>query len=320
MTDATSPQTKPIASPDDLRMTVGDHLDELRRRLILALVGVGVVLMACLFFGDQVLLFFCRPLYHVLEAKSLNTQLRTDEAGEAFMVWLQVNFIVAAVIASPWIVYQLWAFVAAGLYPHERKTVTRYLPLSITLLVAGMAFVYLLVLPWTLEFFIDFGNSIPAPGKVITTTQPYAPVIIPQLHGDPVLPRENEMWIDDTSGRIKIFFQGTIRSIRFSTENLIATELKLSTYIDLVVGMLLTFGLSFQLPIVVMALGKAGIVEVKQLKEMRKYVYFALVIVSAAITPGDVLTATVALLFPLCALYELGIWLIGKPPVKRPMD
>ncbi|HQY89818.1 MAG TPA: twin-arginine translocase subunit TatC, partial [Tepidisphaeraceae bacterium] len=69
------------------------------------------------------------------------------------------------------------------------------------------------------------------------------------------------------------------------------------------------FGVSFQLPLVILALARIGILDVTELKAMRKVVYFVLVIVAAVITPGDVFTATIALTVPLILLYELGIWL-----------
>ena len=79
--------------------------------------------------------------------------------------------------------------------------------------------------------------------------------------------------------------------------------------------MLLTFGLSFQLPLVVLALVRIGIVDIDQLKAFRRYVYFAITILAAAITPGDVITATILLMIPLIFLYELGIWLARvRPP------
>jgi len=114
--------------------------------------------------------------------------------------------------------------------------------------------------------------------------------------------------------RLKIVINGVPRVIAINSNQLIAPEIKLSTYIDLVVGMLITFGLAFQLPLVVLALERIGIIEVAVLKSARRYVYFGMSILAAAITPGDVITATVALIFPLCALYELGIWLakVGK--------
>ena len=102
---------------------------------------------------------------------------------------------------------------------------------------------------------------------------------------------------------------GKPRVIPFGPEKLLAPHITLPDYIDLVVGMLITFALAFQLPLVVLALLRIGIIELETAKAARKYVYFAMVIIAAVITPGDVITATVALLVPLCLLYELGIFL-----------
>lgn len=295
-------------------MTVGEHLEELRRRLLLALAGLAVIAVVCFIFGDRVLLWFCRPLYAVLEARGLNTQISYDTLGEPFTSWIRVNLITAAALASPWIVYQIWLFVAAGLYPHERRWVLRFAPLSVGLLIAGMLFVYLLVLPWTIQFFLDFASSVPTPSGVVTTTQPHTPVVIPRLDGNPANPVEGELWIDTRSSRVRMFENGQIRSIKFAPENLLAPEIKLSDYIGLVVGMLLTFGLSFQLPLIVTALVRTGIVEPDLLRSGRRYVYFGMAIIAASITPGDVITASIALMLPLMGLYELGIWMAGKGP------
>ena len=317
MADSPPTPSHPLSQkfdPDEYRMTVGEHLEELRTRLIRALLGLLVAFVLCCIWGNQVLLWFCRPLYTVLEQKGLNTQLRYDTIGEPLTTWLAVNLIVAAAIASPWIAYQFWLFVAAGLYPAERKYITRYLPMSIVLLILGMLFVYFLVLPWSLSFVIDFANAVPVPGGPHVTTQVHTPTTIPSLAGDPATPVESEIWIDELTSKIKIFHRGQIRSIRFGTENLLAPDFKLSQYISMVVGMLTAFGLSFQLPLVVLALVRIGIFDVEQLAAGRKYVYFALTIAAAVITPGDVITATIALMLPLGLLYELGLWMAKAGP------
>jgi sec-independent protein translocase protein TatC len=310
--------------PDDYRMTIGEHLEELRRRLVFALVGFALVLVLCLVYGRRVETAFCAPLINELESHSINPQLVVDELGEGFMVYISISLISAAALASPWMLYQLWLFVAAGLYPHERKYVTRYLPLSIGLLISGMLFVYFLVLPWTIRFFIEWNGGIDIPqstsvvqdassattapaGGVPATAAP--PMTVPALHGDPAHPAEGQIWIDTVRGALKVSYKGQIRIISINSSNLLAQEYKLSHYIDMVVTMLITFGLSFQLPLVVLALERIGIVEVASLKSGRRYVYFAMVIVAAVITPGDVITATIALMFPLIGLYELGIFL-----------
>jgi len=69
---------------------------------------------------------------------------------------MKVSLIAAMAISGPWIVYQLWKFISAGLYPKERKYVTKYIPLSITLMLLGMIFVYYVVLPFSLQFFHRF--------------------------------------------------------------------------------------------------------------------------------------------------------------------
>ena len=298
--------------PDQYRMTVGEHLEELRRRLLLGLIGFVVVGVVMLIFGDQVLLIFCRPLTTTLQSRGLNPQIYTHTLGEGFTTWLKVALICATAVASPWLVFQLWQFVAAGLYPHERKYVTRYAPLSIALLIGGMIFVYFIVLPWTIQFFIDFSASVPMPQAHAVTTQPHDAFIIPSLPGDPQNPKPYEFWYDSYIGQMKFFIPGDgVRPLPLLANNLLTPQIMLGDYIDLVVGMLLTFGLSFQLPLVVMALIAHGNLEVSGLKSMRRYVYFGMTVLACAITPGDVVTASIALVVPLCLLYELGIWLAG---------
>src|SRR5690606_38183875 len=102
---------------------------------------------------------------------------------------------------------------------------------------------------------------------------------------------------------------GQVKVIPFGPEKLAAPMITLPNYINLVFGMLITFGLAFQLPLVVMAIVKLGIVEVQVLRDSRKYVYFIMAILAAVITPGDVMTVTVALMGPLILLYEFGLWL-----------
>jgi len=305
-------------NPDHYRMTVGDHLEELRRRLIFALLGMAVVLVVCLIFGKTVMAYFCAPMIDTLRSYDVSPQLFVKEVGDAFMVWVKIALISAAAIASPWMVYQLWQFIAAGLYPAERKLITRYIPLSISLLIGGMVFVYFVVLPWTLQFFLGFAISVPLPydAPPSTPVPKIAPVLfdVPQYPGDPPAAAEFQMWFDTLQQRLKFFYRGKVQVIPFGPSNLIGFQFTLPDYIDLVLGMLLIFGLSFQLPLVVLTLERIGIVDVKTLRSSRKLVYFVLVIVACAITPGDAITASVGLTIPLILLYELGIWLARVTP------
>lgn len=316
---STSSSTSTAFDPDGYRMSVGEHLEELRWRLVKSLIGFAVALGVCIFFGTTVTSAFCKPLMDVLIAKNLNPQLFYTNLGDGFSVVVQIILITSAAFSSPWVLFQLWQFVAAGLYPHERKTVTRYMPLSIGLLVTGMAFVYFFVLPWTIVFFIEFGNGIPLPSSFtqsahFATTLPGTPFPqTPILDGDPSAPQAGQMWFNRPESRLKFFVNtGDVRVIPFGPSNLLAPHITLPDYIDLVLGMLIAFGLSFQMPLVVMTLAKIGIIEVDAMKAARSFVYFALVIAAAIITPGSDIPSLVGLTIPLILLYELGLWLAAR--------
>jgi sec-independent protein translocase protein TatC len=328
VTQQTTPTTPPTGhfNPDEFRMTVGEHLEDLRRRLVYALIGFVACSCVCLYFGrSHIVPTFCAPLAETLQKYGLPPQLSTDEVPDVFTSFLQISLISGAVVASPWIAWQFWQFVAAGLYPHERKYITKYVPLSISLLIGGMLFVYFFVLPWTLEFFIAFSIGVPLkidnaptepPANIAVTQATTQPTYIQPVNGRPGAPQEGQIWFDEQTRRVEAKLGGEVRVIRFSADNLIATDYKLPNYINLVVGMLITFGLSFQLPLVVLALVRVGIVDRDTLKSSRQYVYFAIAVLACVITPGDYITGTVLLIGPLVLLYELGVWLAREPKEK----
>ena len=306
--------------PEQYRMSIGEHLEELRWRLILGLMGFVVALVVCLIYGNTVVAFFCRPLLMTLKANDLPPLVYDRQLGGSFMVYMTISIISAAAIASPWLIYQLWMFIAAGLYPHERKWVTRYAPLSIALLISGMLFVYFVVLPWTIQFFINWTSNMPIPNysSNVTITPATRPAKVPFFAGDPEIKslKDGDLYYNTIEGKLNIMVNGVLKSIPFAPMSLVVPQYDLRDYIDLVVMMLVTFGLAFQLPLVIAAILKIGIVEAAALKKARRYVYFVLLIIAAVITPGDVITATIALMFPLIGLYEFGIILgqMGKKP------
>jgi sec-independent protein translocase protein TatC len=302
--------------PDHYRMTIGEHLEELRSRLIKALAGFFICVFGCMIFGEQVVRVFVRPLIIALETARQNPQIYYTEAAESFMVYIKVSLISAAVISGPWLIYQLWQFIAAGLYPRERKYITKYLPLSIALLISGMLMLYFLVLPLMLTFFLEFNFGQPGlirPAQIDpgATTQP-AYAAAPSFDGDPPHPVEGQMWYDRSQHRLKLFLESETRVVLFVSTGLATPLITLATYIDMVVGLLLSFGLAFQMPLVVLALVRIGIVEVEQFKKMRRIVYFSMSIVAGFIVP-DVVTGMVALLIPLILLFEMGLWLAREP-------
>ncbi len=179
-------------NPDDFQMSIGDHLEELRDRILLGLAGLIPAALICLLFGRWLLGFLCRPLLQALQHYDINPQLSSLEISDAFMVYMKVSLIAATAIAGPWIVYQLWLFVSSGLYPRERKYITKYIPLSLVLLTCGMFFVYYVVLPFSLQFFIAFTADFPLQLPDVTSAArahlPHSPATYRPSPGIPPIP------------------------------------------------------------------------------------------------------------------------------------
>lgn len=299
--------------PEDFRMSIGEHLEELRHRLFLAVVGFVIACIVCFIFGERLTRWFTHPFYIACERNEINLQMHTREVAESFMTYIKIIMIIAGTAAGPWLLYQMWQFVAAGLYPRERKYITKYLPLSIGLLVAGMVFLYYYVLPLMLEFFLAFNLGAP-----FERSHPYSPTADPTaqpaihlqvFRDDPKNPEAGAMWINGKTGLLKISpGNGKICVLPYGSDSLLSPQITLADYIDMVVGLLLSFGLSFQMPLVVLALNRVGIMDIPTLKKWRRVVYFVMSILAACIVP-DVATGMIALLIPLILLYELGILL-----------
>ena len=315
--DAPAPAVNKGFDPDDFRMTIGEHLEELRKRLIYGLVGLVVALVGCMAYCEKVMAILCRPLYRGLQKHHFNSQLYTSGITEGFMTYLQISIICGIIIAGPWIVYQLWLFVAAGLYPNERKTITKYIPLSIGLMLTGVLFVYFLVLPLTVDFFLTFTSDIPLPDSGNIVVQVKVLPAFPIIDGDPASPPDGAMWYNQRQDRLKIRLMGDTRILSFGPDNLLNPHLTLDEYIGFVLTFMLVFAVAFQLPLVQLALVRIGIIDIEFLKKQRRIVYFVMAIVAAVIAPGDVVTSMLALLIPMLFLYEFGIWLAQWGEKKR---
>ncbi|MCK4850877.1 MAG: twin-arginine translocase subunit TatC [Phycisphaerae bacterium] len=159
---------KPSRNPDRLerelsRMSLADHIEELRSRLIKALIGLALAAAVCLYFGEPILDFIRRPLTRALADYDYPADLKYLNPIEYFSTYVRVGLICGLVLASPWVFYQIWAFVAAGLYKRERKWVRLFAPASLGLFIAGLLCLYFAVLPLTLRFLIRFGQGMATP-------------------------------------------------------------------------------------------------------------------------------------------------------------
>jgi len=126
-----------------------DHLVELRARLLRAIVGLLAVFVLLLPFANDLYALLAQPLLDKLPAGG---QLIAVEVASPFLAPLKLAFFVALVLAMPWLLYQLWAFVAPGLYRRERKLALPLLASALTLFYAGCAFAFYLVLPAVFAF------------------------------------------------------------------------------------------------------------------------------------------------------------------------
>lgn len=186
----------------------------------------------------------------------------TLNVQEAFLTYVKVSLISGLVLTSPWIFYQLWLFVAAGLYPHERKYVYTYLPMSLGLFLGGAAFCFYVVFPWVLDFLLSFNARM----------------------------------------------------------NLTA-QIRISEWISFAVLLPLLFGLSFQLPMVMLFLQKINIFRVEDYRERRRIAVLVIAFLSMVLTPSDP-ASMLLMMVPLCVLYELGIllcvWTQDKAEIPLP--
>jgi sec-independent protein translocase protein TatC len=143
------------------------HVVELRNRLFYALLGVGAVCIALLPFANDVYAFIAHPLLQKMPA---GTGMIATDIASPFMTPIKLVFIVSLVLAAPWVLYQLWAFIAPGLYRHERRLVFPLLFSSTVLFYSGMAFAYFVVFPVVFEFFI---STAPPGVSVMTDIKSY---------------------------------------------------------------------------------------------------------------------------------------------------
>ncbi|MBI2889537.1 MAG: twin-arginine translocase subunit TatC [Nitrospirae bacterium] len=151
-------------------MSFLDHLDELRRRLIISLVALFVGMAIAFPLSKEIFEFLAQPLRAALPAA--NVGIIFTGVGEAFETYMWMSIAAGALIASPVVFWQFWAFVAPGLYQRERKIVLGLVGTCLFLLFAGIAFGYLVALPLVLRFFLSFGGAslMPAPrmGEYLT--------------------------------------------------------------------------------------------------------------------------------------------------------
>jgi len=229
--------------PEQAQETFLSHLIELRNRLLWSLIAVGIVFLC--------LVPWAKDIYHIISQPILaqlpkGGRMIATEVTSPFFIPFKVTFLAAVLITLPFLLYQAWAFVAPGLYAHEKRLVAPLIVSSTVLFACGMTFAYFLVFP-----------------TVFRVMQAFTP--------------QGVEWMPD-----------------------------IGTYLNFVMNMFIAFGITFQVPVVVIILVRMGVVSVAKLKEVRPYVIVGAFVAAAIVTPPDV-TSQILLALPICLLYEVGL-------------
>jgi len=323
----------PDESVDQVSMSLGDHLEELRWRLILGLIGpiIGGVLM--LVVGKQVLAVIVQPLLYALQSADLTPTLYVNRVPSAFAVYVKIAVIGGLILGIPWLFYQLWRFIAPGLYWRERRLVVSMIPFSAVLAAAGLAFMYYIMLPVTLWFLIQFTLTLPSPSLEGTAIQDRIseqatvagddtasdaaagnaepqPLILPRRLNDPVNPADGAAWINIRDKSLKWVTDGQVLSVSGTAgSTMTAPWFTLEEYVGFVLVLAAAFALSFQLPLVMLLLAWLGMVERAWLGRMRKYALLACFLMAAVLTPPDLFSQSL-LALPMYLLFEFGLVLM----------
>ena len=334
---------------DEVRMSFGDHLEDLRRRLILMILGVAVTSCVGLFYGRPIVGWLVKPLAQVLQYFGLPPQTYNLAVTTGFAIYMKVGLIVGVVVASPWVVFQLWKFVESGLYEHEKKAAYLVAPFSAVMSVLGVLFLYYFMLPISLAFLIFFTTGFPPPdasgppssgimGWVLGAYgEPQAPALndlvvdtpggekpasttFPIVDKDPADPVNGQAWIKQPEGQLRVHINGrTLTYIPLVGQSMLAPMIEISEYISFVTSMTVGVVLAFQLPVVMMVVGWTKLIEPKWLARYRRYCIFVCFLLGALLTPADPISM-VALAMPLWGLYELGLLVMklayGKPKAE----
>lgn len=317
----------------DQTMPLGDHLEELRGRIIKMLIGIILALVITVIFGFQIIGWLAQPLLHVQAMLGISAQpIQTDPTAGFTSVYLRVVLIAAVILAAPWIIWQAWQFIVVGLYEHEKKAVHILAPFSTIMTFLGVLFTYYILLPVSLAFFINFVTLYPeykldAEPSMVTrwVLSPYKNVErvtrpddfvfdtealnLPTLEMAPENPNEGDIWINAERDRVEIFTNGKLRVIDQRSTNLITPLPAMNEYIKFATFMMLGSVIAFQLPVIMLVLGWTQIFDPRGIQSIRKYALFVCFALGALLTPADPLSMLV-LAIPLYLLFEFGLVLM----------
>ena len=250
-----------LTDPDEIeleggRMSFLEHLDELRKRLIASIIGIAVgCVLAFIFLDKYIFPFIMLPMQQMLPDGG---KLITTEASEFFMLWLKTGFFAGLLIAMPFILYQVWLFVAPGLYSHEKRFAIPFVFFASVFFFGGALFSHYVAFPVTWGFFITFNPSF----------------------------------------------------VQFMP--------KIGPAFALYVKMMLACGGVFQMPVLVFALARMGVVSARFMLRNFKYATLIIAIAGAVLSPGGDIASQMILAGPMLVLYVISIGVAWAFQKRKP--
>ena len=256
-----------------------EHLAELRTRLIHSVAALVIGMVICFTVWNPIFNFLTQPICSQLAERGQDCGLILIKLQEGFFVAVRISLLGGFMLAFPYIAYQMWRFVAPGLYRSEKSAFLPFLVSSPLMFFAGAAFAFYVVIPLAFDFFLGF--------QQVGTVAPIAP--------------DSELVDGDLEALAEagITFQGSV-----------------DEYLSLTIKFILAFGLCFQLPVLLTLMGKAGLVSARGLANVRKYAVVGILVLAALVTPPDVVTQVI-LFTVVYGLYEVSILLVARVERKR---
>lgn len=270
---------------DDSSAPLVEHLIELRNRIIWSVAAFLVGMILCFVVAEPILDFLLHPIeLSMRELGDPNPVMQYTAPQEYFFVLVHISVVAGLMVSFPVIAYQLWRFVAPGLYRNEKQAFLPFLIASPVLFLTGAVFSHYVVTPIAMTFFLGFADTY----SLLTA-------LLPGLSDAPL----TEVAQPVADEGIDIVFQG-----------------KVNETLDISLKLIVAFGLCFQMPVLLTLMGKAGLATSAGLRGMRRYAIVIILIVAAIVTPPDFMSQIIlfAAVYP---LYEVSIFLISRIEKRR---
>ena len=256
-----------------------EHLAELRTRLIRSVLAFLLGMTICFAFGSMILDFLLTPIENTMRALgNPDPRMQYTAPQEYFFTLIRISMVGGLCVSFPFIAFQMWRFVAPGLYKQEKNAFLPFLIASPVMFLLGASFAHYVVVPLAMQFFLGFAD-------------------LPSFFAGLITPEEIAEGTEDRG--IDIVFNG-----------------KVNESLDITLKMIVAFGLCFQLPVLLTLMGKAGLASSEGLKNVRKYAIVGILTVAALVTPPDV-TTQILLFTVVYGLYEMSIFLVARVEKKR---